>query len=252
MPAFLSDWTFWSFVAAAVAIALSQLSPVRLWFRKPSLDAEVHATISVSHRVGNPNLQLHVIVINNGGKPIRVRGMSISVSRNGEKHGTYPAQNYLQKSSDTVSVLFTPFTLMPDDEWSHIMNFLKFFSREDENLYRQLESQLRSDVNEKLAIRRMVEDNPTGLVEADEENVAPLLEFFEERFNWTAGEYEMTLIIEGDKTKCAKRFTFAIFESESAELRSIADHYKYGAGILWERTDVKTGLLVPLHESADD
>lgn len=246
MPDFLTNWTFWSFVVAAIAVALSQLQPVELWFRKPSLDLEVHSRMSVTHLVGNPNAQLHVIVINTGGRPVRIRGMSVSFTRNGEHRFTLPVQNYLEFPNDEANVLFTPFVLEPGEEWSHIANFLNYFTRQDERAYRQMESAIRSDINER---RRRGPADQNQLVEAGEDIVRPIVQFFDQRFDWLEGEYEMTLEVSGDMATCVKNYDFTIFESESEELRSLSDHYKYGSGIFWNRPDVVAWLGVPIHET---
>ena len=109
IPDFLTNWTFWSFVAAAIAVALSQLPPVKLWFKKPSLDVELYSRISPTHKVGNPNAQLHIILTNTGGRSVRVREMSLRFTKDNEHRFTLPIENYSQHPNDTASVLFTPF-----------------------------------------------------------------------------------------------------------------------------------------------
>jgi len=58
------NWSFWAVVFAAIAIALSQLPPIRLWFKKAKLEIELYSKIAITHKVGNPNLQLHLIINN--------------------------------------------------------------------------------------------------------------------------------------------------------------------------------------------
>lgn len=61
IPLYL-DWSFLAVVVAAIAIVLSQLPPVHLWFRSARLDIEPYSRIHITHRVGNPNIQLHLIL----------------------------------------------------------------------------------------------------------------------------------------------------------------------------------------------
>jgi hypothetical protein len=42
---FLSDWKFWSFFVAVVALILTQLPPIVLWFKKAKLDLELYSNI---------------------------------------------------------------------------------------------------------------------------------------------------------------------------------------------------------------
>ena len=239
----LTNWSFWAVVMAAIAIMLSQLPPVRYWFKRPRLDIELYSRIFLTHKVGNPNIQAHVIVSNIGGRAIRVKSMSLNFTRNNNHAFTLPIQNYLQKPTDKETVLFTPFGLHPDEEWSHIANFLNFFDRDDEKRYRDMESALRQDIFEK---RRL---NPDELAEAEEKNVEPIRRFFNEKFSWHPGEYRMTVTVHGDKVTVEKSYRFTIFESESDELKSHVDEYKFGARVYWEPPNgMPTGIFVQIHE----
>jgi hypothetical protein len=108
---FYLDWQFWSAVVALLALALSQLPPVYLWFRPRRLDVEVHSRLLLTHKVGNPNVSMYVSIANTGGRELRVRGMRLSVSRDGKPLGVLPAQTYFETPSSQSSVLFVPFTL---------------------------------------------------------------------------------------------------------------------------------------------
>lgn len=239
----LTNWSFWAVVMAAIAIVLSQLPPFRYWFKRSRLDIELYARIFLTHKVGNPNVQAHIIISNIGGRTVRVKSMSLNFTRNNTHVFTLPIQYYLQKPTDKENVLFTPFNLRPDEEWSHIANFLNLFDRDDEKRYRDMESALRQDILEK---RR---HNPEALAEAEEINVEPIRRFFDEKFSWHPGEYEMTVTVQADKVTVEKSYRFTIFESESDELKSHVNHYKFGARVYWEPAGgVPTGIFVQIHE----
>ena len=239
----LKDWSFWAVVVAAAAIVLSQLPPIRHWFKRTSLGIELYSRIFLTHKVGNPNVQVHIIVSNTGGRTVRIKTMSLNFARNGIQVFSLPVQNYLHKPTDKDSILFTPFSLSPEDEWSHIANFLNFFDRDDEKRYRDMESALRQDIGDKL--RR----NPDAIAEADPENVKPIEQFFNEKFCWHPGEYKMTAKIFGDRISVEKLYRFTIFESESNELKAHVDDYKSGARIFWEPSGGSLpGISVPIHE----
>jgi hypothetical protein len=230
---FLSDMKFWSLIIALTALVLSQLPPIKDWFKKAKIDFELYSKISLTHKVGNPNLQLHLIISNIGGRKVRVKKINATVSREGSELLTLPAVNYLQDPSDKNNVLFTSFSLDPEEEWGHIVNLLNFFGREEEKEYRKLESDLISDIREK---RKQLPDEPKVLIEADPDKVNPIIEFFDKKYIWTSGEYALTIGIETENSKvdCEKCFRFTIFESHEEDLKSIRDDYKYGAGVYWD------------------
>jgi hypothetical protein len=223
------DWSFWAVVVATIAIALSQVPPIRMWFKRPNLDIEVHTRILITHKVGNPNAQLHVIISNIGGRTLRLRAIKLDFARDRQYLFTLPLQNYYQGPTDKQTVLFTPTTLKPEADWSHVANFLNFFNRADERRYRDAESNLRQNILDKRGLHV-----PNELIEADLEYIEPLNAFFEEKFGWQPGEYEVTVTAEADKATTSRKYLFTIFESESAELRGVMDNYKYGAGIFWD------------------
>jgi hypothetical protein len=80
---FYLNWEFWSAIAAALAIALSQLPPVYLWFRPRRLEVEVHPRVGVSHKVGNANISMFLMIRNTGGRGARVEKMQIALPRDG-------------------------------------------------------------------------------------------------------------------------------------------------------------------------
>ena len=92
------------------------------------------------------------------------------------------------------------------------------------------------------------EEQPDQLVEADPEIIQPIQDFFNEKFQWDDGEYEVSVSVTSDKITKTKCYRFTIFESESAELRAMAEHYKYGSGVFWDRDDVSQILSFELHE----
>ena len=93
---FYFDWTFWAAAWALVAIVLSQLPPLHLLIRPKRLDVEVHSRIGITHKVGNPNASVVVSIRNTGGRELRVRGLSLDISRDGKPLLGLPAQNYFE------------------------------------------------------------------------------------------------------------------------------------------------------------
>lgn len=139
--------------------------------------------------------------------------------------------------------MFTPFLLHPDEDWSHGVNFLNLFNRTDEGRYRDAESNLRVNINGKRQANA-----PDELIEADPRVVEPLLEFFNEKFDWLHGEYEVTLRVDGDKTSSSRKYLFTIFETESGELRAAADRYRFGEGVYWDQLGGRA-IAIQLNEA---
>ena len=243
---FYFDWTFWAVVFSFLALALSQLPPIHVMFRRAKLDVEAYSRIHLTHRVGNPNAQLHLIVSNVGGREVKVKSIVLHFKRGNDDQFTLPAQNYLQAPGDKDTVLLTSFKLKPKDEWAHIVTFLNFFSRTDEKAFRQIESNLKNDIFEK----KELPANKDKIVEAAPGNIQPVIEFFQHKFRWEPGEYEITLEIktEPQHATVLKCYRVTLFESDSAELLSYAEDYKVGAGVYWH-IERHTGLILPLTEA---
>jgi hypothetical protein len=100
----------------------------------------------LTHKVGNPNAQWHLILENTGGRQLRIKGISLSFSKDGGQSFELPIQNYLRTPDADQTVMFRPFRLAPGEEWGHVINFFALFSRKEDKEYRVLESSIRSDI----------------------------------------------------------------------------------------------------------
>lgn len=241
------DWSFWAVVVAAVAVILSQLPPIHILIKKAKIDLELYSKISITHKVGNPNLQLHLIVSNIGGRKIRIKDINATIERDGKPLVTLPAQNYLQNQTDQNTVLFTTFSLKPGDEWAHIVNLLNFFNREEENEYRKLEARMLSDFRDK---RSQLKEEPKAPIELDASVVNPFHTFFDKHFIWRAGEYllKANIIADHDVANVTKQYRFTIFESHEEQLKVITEHFKYGGGIWWD-PKIQTNVILEIKEA---
>jgi len=243
------DWQFWSVLIAALAIVLSQLPPVHLLLRPKRLEVEVHSRIQIAHKVGNPNVGMFVSVRNTGGRDLRIRSLQTSVSRDGVSIGVFPAQNYYETPSSKTSVLFIPFSLKPGEAWDHGTNFLTWFDRSTEKLFREGQAALIKDIRNKINARAKDSDQP---VIADPELIKPFLELFNRLFIWTPGEYVVNLevLAEPKSASFSKKYRFTLYESDSTELKSHIEDYKFGGGISYE-VDHHVAILAPItsHEA---
>lgn len=228
---FYLDWTFWAVVIAALAVVLSQLPPLKELLRPGRVSIELYSRIAVGHKVGNPNIQEHVILRNAGGRAVMIGGMFLRIRRDKKDIAVLPGQTYLQQPNDTSTVLLTSFTLKAKDEWAHIVNFLEFFQRTDEKKYRAAEQTLKNDI----AAKKQLPQNKDKIVDGEPEHVAPLLAMFDEKFIWQAGEYDVEVVVEAaDHEVFAKqKYRFTLYESDSDQLTSSKNGFKIGDGIFY-------------------
>lgn len=244
---FYLDWSFWAVAVAFLAVFLSQIPPILTLIKRAKLDLELYSKISITHKLGNPNLQLHLILNNVGGRKVRVKDISVSLSRDGKFITNLPAQNYLQSQSDQNTVLFTSFSLSPGQEWAHITNFLNFFDRNDEKLYQEIEGNMLSDFRKNKPVN---EEAPKSFYEHPKELVDPAINFYEKHFCWTPGEYSMSINVSTDNepANISKNYRFTIFESQTKTLEAIKEHIKYGGG-LWWNPNIQTSVILVVVEA---
>ena len=240
------DWQFWSAVVAVLAVVLSQVPPIRLWFRPRRLEVEVHSRLQITHKVGNPNVGMFVSVRNTGGRELRIKSLKLAISRDGLHLSPLPVKNYFENPSSTSSVLFVPFSLKPSETWAHGVSFHNFFDRAAEKLYREWVYALEMDIRKKIQIRPESDKNA---VSADLSLVQPFTDLFEKLFLWQLGEYVIELSVETEPSSASfnRKYRFTLYESDSAELRSHTDDYQFGGGLSFN-VDRHIGVFVPLQQ----
>lgn len=227
----ITDWKFWSALIALLALILSQLPPIYVFIRRAKLDLEVHSRIFITHKVGNPNLQIHLILRNVGGRVVRIKKMNANILRDNKKVMSLPAQTYVASPKDNQLILLTSFDLKPQTEWSHLVSFLNYFDRSDEKLYREAEIKLKNEISRR--IDKSGEKNP---VVAPPEIVEPFNKLLESNFKWFAGDYLLEIVIETDtlRANVSRKYRFTIFESQTESLMDHKKGYPSGDTIFWE------------------
>lgn len=243
---FYLDWTFWASALALVAIVLSQLPPLHLLLRPKRLEVEVHSRIGVTHKVGNPNANVVVSIRNTGGRELRIRGLTLDVSRDGKPLTILPAQNYFETPSSQSSVLFVPLSLKPGETWAHNVVFLNWFDRLTEKKFRENLSALDADIRNKLATRPKEDENA---VVADRILVQPFFDMFEKLFVWLPGEYVFELKVNAEPSSASyiKKYRFTLYESDTSDLRNHRDDYPFGGGLAYN-VEKHIGIYIPLTE----
>lgn len=227
----ITDWKFWSAFFALLALILSQMPPIHIILRRAKLDLEVYSRIFITHKVGNPNLQIHLILRNIGGRVVRVKKMNAVILRDNKKVMSLPAQTYVANQKDNQLVLLTSFDLKPQTEWSHLVSFLNYFDRNDEKLYREAEIKLKNEIS-----RRIDESGEKNRVEAPSEVVEPFYNLLESNFKWFSGDYLLEIVIETNtpRANVSRKYRFTIFESQTESLMDHKKGYPSGDAIFWE------------------
>jgi hypothetical protein len=251
------DWSFWAVIVAAIAVILSQLPPIKMWFKKAKLDLEVYSKISITNKLGNPNLTLHLILTNIGGRKTRIKDIYVSLSRDGKELPSLPAVNFLQNQNDKNSMLFTNFSLAPHQEWAHITNFLQFFDREEEKEFQNLKKDMLTDYREQSELIKGEEKDETiikektSAIEHPNELTDRALSFFDSKFIWVPGEYLMrvNVLTSDDKANISREYRFTIFESETEQQKGHTKNYKLGGDIWWDPTSVDINTILSIKEA---
>ncbi len=238
-----ADMKFWSMLIALAALVLS-LIPHLQKLRKGRLVCEVHEKINISHYLGSPRAQLHILLSNSGGRSVQIRKLELSCKRPDEPEFLLKAGNYFQNPSDQSGVLLTPFRLKPGEEWSHVTGFYAPLATQDEKYAHAMTASLQAHLQEK--VKRLPKDS-SELALADREFTEPLTQFFEKKFNWSPADYIMTLRVYTDKpeTGASTQFRAIIFESDTQQLRQAIKHYPTGEGIYWGQVQ---GAFISLSE----
>jgi hypothetical protein len=231
--AFYVDWRFWSFATAALALTLSQLPPVRYWFRRARLDVRTAGRMHVSEWLGNPEANLYLILSNSGGSCVRVRDLRMEITGDDGRKLSLPAQAITRPQE---SLIFTEFKIARGQDWAGFVDFFALPSREDERRSKCLSKSLREDIHAQLRAREAAGDPSKELAEADDRIVREIAAFYEGQRRWVAGAYKLDL-----KVRCAPErastsvsLRFVLFESDIEEFRERASRFKVGAGVYFK------------------
>jgi len=236
---FFLDWTFWAAVVAVLALVLSQLPPVRVLLRRTRLSMQPYDRLNVTHWLGNPNVNLHIQLLNTGGRTVRVRSLTLELSTDEGVKLSLPAQTFSRADGTPGTFLFVPFGLEPDKEWANFVGFFAPFNMTDERTSKQLIKELKSDIGVKLRDLSQEARDQKELVEGQAACVAKLQEFFRNHNKWGPGEYTATLKVQctPDRGSQVRKFRFTLFEADVQELEERACRYKYGAGVYFAEPD---------------
>lgn len=245
---FYSNWIFWQWVVSLSALIISLTPYVVRLIKGTRISLDLMNRIFITHTLGNPNVNLFLIIHNNGGIPVRIRSITLEISKDEKKLYTIPAKTYFPESSESKQAVLAPFRLLPDQDWSHGVYFYPDFSREEEIEYRKINGALKANIQAKIPLVRpqVSQDTEPAVYETDPQFLGPVLQFFENHFMWNTGEYTGTVTIhaEPQRATVSKKFRFTLFETESTELRHYSHDYKYGLGVYYFNSEKHPNISV--------
>lgn len=238
----LTDWTFWSFVVAALALAVSLAGPIRRALKTMRLLMDVHPSIALDGTFGSPQANMYIDLRNDGGRSVRVKAMTMSVARDGSDQRVIPGQVYFETTVSQQPLLLVPFDIKPAESWGHSVKFFAVPNRQLDHEIRENISRLKENIRIK---REALEPSQrTTVVNADDEFVTPFIGLFERQFYWKPGEYiaDVKIMADPKKASVSRSFRFVIYETEAAELKTEIKSYKVG-----ERIYFNSHIPVAIH-----
>ncbi|WAG08742.1 hypothetical protein NRZ30_06690 [Aeromonas jandaei] len=239
------DWQFWSTAVAFLALALSQMPPLKSLLKRGKVEIKKHTMILVHHSIGTPNVNIFVSLKNIGGRDLNVDALQVQLTRDGTELPLLTATGYFADFNSQAMTMFTPLELGSGQAWAHTVNFHAKWNRTQQQKFRAISSKVRDTINEKLKQGPL----PNGeLHEANLEQVEEIHSQFMNNFKWLPGEYSGLLNVfdSNNKIIMTDEFKFTIFESESNELKAGVDDYRYGYGIYLPISQKQQGIWIEL------
>ena len=239
------DWSFWTALVALLALVLSQLPPLYALLKPARLEVEAYARMHVTHDLGSPIAQLHIVVTNMGGQVAKIKSVSLNFNR--RDGGTFELAGfgYYQNPTDNMVVLMTPFRLRSKDDWGHIIHFFNPLPREEQREVAKIKSALRNNISS----RKLVHEDQNTPIEAPPELVTPATDFFQRMFKWRPDDYDVMLNIQTEPAKhsVTRQYRMTIFESDTKQLEDRTQRYKYGAGVYFPDSEAQMEpVFIPL------
>jgi hypothetical protein len=187
--------------------------------------------------MGYPNVQIGMVMSNTGGQPTSIKNLTLEVARDRTTVATLPAQVFNPESEPGKELLFVALKLKPGEETRYVFRFYLDLPRNQERELREGTAALQNDIAAKRSslLSKGVADKDIPLLEADARFVRPLEDIFRNNFIWNEGEYTITIkaVSSDGRLLVEKKFRLTLYESDAAQLRDLAQRYKYGDGVFF-------------------
>jgi hypothetical protein len=213
--------------------------------RKGKLELDVYEKAHLTHSLGNPNLQFHLIINNIGGQTVTVEGIEVELIFETEQPQKIKAQNFIKNNESIGQVLLTKFRVNAGEEWAHLTNFFNDFTKAEEKESKLFIKKARDDLKKKLKVKTQDQD----MVEISKSLVTGIKSFFDNKFIWEAGEYviKISILCSDESQNICKSLRLTLFDSDSEELREYTQNYKYGESVVYP-SKLDTGITISLKE----
>lgn len=237
----IQEPAFWTVLVAAVAIALSQIPPIRELVRGADLSIVVPDQFMLWHYLGNVRANIFVDIRNKGGRIAYVNRIDCRIKdEGGATVCEIPAVTYYSRQPSSQADRPTPeypvglIIIKPGDHWSETVHCHKPWNDAEEERTSEIILDIRNDIETKLKVAEKV-----PLVEAEDELVQKAIDFFKNKFPLRRGTYHFLIaaLSESGRPMCVRGFRFTLFEAHIRALRSHTEGYKYGAGIYFPIQD---------------
>ncbi len=235
----LQDPGVWSTAIAFLALVLSQLPPIRELLRGLSLKINVADQVVLTHNLGLPHMIMFIDLRNTGGQAASVIELDCVIRDNEGKSWRLPAQTYQipQPNNGPAELLIGSVVLKPSENWKGTIRCYRQWTETEEEEISAIRSEIQSSITSKLPRVSPEEQRlvPSELVEADKQCVDRGISFWSRNFDLHKGNYVLyfAALADNHKVVAVERFAFTLYESQIQSLKSIADDYKYGAGIYY-------------------
>ncbi|MBW5818887.1 hypothetical protein H0I68_14450 [Yersinia kristensenii] len=239
--------------AAVIAVILSQLPPVKTWLKKKKPLVTVGRFLSVTHFIGQPELQLYVSILNDSHSSIRIHNIEVVLTKFGKDKISLPVFSIFERTENNLQKAFSPFTLKSDSEWSHTLRFYAPFDGSEEQNFKKLFYSLKNNISELIIENnKKVDSERLDLVEADNDIVEKLKEIYHLKRFWENAEYKLQLNVTTDSlsTSFQAEYDFFLSMPDVEFLESVIERYKYGSSILITDTNVFATVIVRNKNSA--
>lgn len=246
------DWNFWIALLALISFIVSVFPKMSKFFKKKIFEIEAHTHIGITHKFGNPNINIYIDIKNAGGIDVKVKDIKLKVYRDGNFIQDLVGWSYALGSGQEKDSLLVPFILKSGDDWAGFLRFVGILTRNEHREINEQRAALRNDILEKRE-RNKTEGREDDIAIADQILVRPFLERLENKYIWGPGEYEIVLDINSSPNVrlINKKFRFIIYESDDQEMRSDAEGYSSGEGVYFDLPDRHNGVFLDLQPSGE-
>ena len=251
----IQEPAFWSVLVAVVAIALSQIPPIRELVRGADLSIVVPDQFMLWHFLGNVQANIFVDIRNKGGRIAYVHRIDCRIKDEGGATVCeipavtyYPRQPSSQADRQTLEYPVGVIIIKPGEHWSETIHCYKPWNDAEEERISEIILDIRNDIGTKIKPAENV-----ALVEADEKLVQKAMDFFRDKFPLRRGNYHFLIaaVSESGRLMCVRGFRFTLFEAHIRALRSYTEGYKYGAGIYFPIQDASKVVWVRIRPIPD-